>query len=145
MATNPNAQPSISLLIVEDCLLTSKSYATILSMQFPEVAVYTASNGTTGLELFKTHMPDIVITDYSMPDLDGRKMAVQIRAIKPESKLIVITGNQEELELLDILENTRTFDHVIVKPVDFQSFLAAITQCKDEIARYDSCPAGSAG
>ncbi len=138
MSTKPNRVPSISLLIVEDCEITSKCYSNVLTMLYPEVTFYTANNGTTGLELFKAHMPDIVVTDYNMPDMDGGQMAVHIRAIKPETKLIVITGDSDRLEEKDLGPNQSPFDHIIVKPIDFQRFIDVIKQCKDEIAQQAS-------
>lgn len=138
MIAKPNTIPSLSLLIVEDCKITLKCYCNILSMVCPEVTVYAASNGATGLELFKEHMPDIVITDLNMPEMDGRQMAGNIRAIKPETKLIVITGDIEMVEQKNLAEKESTFDHIIEKPIDFQSFFAAIKQCNDEIAQHGS-------
>jgi CheY-like chemotaxis protein len=105
-------------------------------MVCPEVTVYAASNGATGLEIFKEHLPDIVVTDLNMPEMDGRQMAGNIRAIKPETKLIIITGDKEKLEQNNLSEKEFTFDHIIGKPIDFPSFLAAIKQCNDEIALH---------
>jgi CheY-like chemotaxis protein len=138
MIAKPNAKPSISLLIVEDCKITLKCYCTLLSLACPGVTVYTASNGTTGLETFKTHLPDIVVTDLNMPEMNGRQMAGNIRAIKPDTKLIVITGDKEMVEKKDFAGNGFTFDHIIEKPIDFPSFFAAIKQCNDEIAQHGS-------
>jgi CheY-like chemotaxis protein len=107
-------------------------------MACPEVTVYTASNGTTGLDIFKAHMPDIVVTDLNMPEMDGMQMACNIRAIKPETKLIAITGDKEKIEQKYLADKEVTFDHVIEKPIDFQSFFAAIKLCIDEIAQHGS-------
>jgi CheY-like chemotaxis protein len=133
MTTEPNANPSISLLIVEDCSITLKCYANILSMQCPEVTVYTASNGITGLELFKAHMPDIVLTDLHMPEMDGRQMAENIRAIRPETKVIVLTGDKGRIETRNFAWDEAIFDHVLEKPINFQKLFAAINQCMDEV------------
>jgi CheY-like chemotaxis protein len=133
-----NAKSSISLLVVEDCNITLQSYSVLLSMQYPDVTVYTACSGTTGLELFKAHLPDIVLTDLHMPHMDGREMAGKIRAIKPDTKLIVITGDNEKLELKDLAEKKLTFDLIIEKPIDFQNFFGAISQCIDEISHHGS-------
>jgi len=132
MTTEPSANPSISLLIVEDCSITLKCYANILSMQCPEVTVYTASDGITGLELFKAHMPDIVLTDLHMPEMDGRQMAENIRAIRPETKVIILTGDKDRLG--NFAWNEVVFDHVLEKPINFQKLFAALNQCMDEIA-----------
>jgi len=138
MTPKPDAQPSISLLLVEDCEITLKSYTTVLSMLYPDVTVYTACNGTQGLELFKAHMPDIIITDLHMPEMDGRQMAENIRAIKPETKIIVVTGDSGRLEQMDLAENRFIPDHLFEKPIDLQNFFAAIKQCKEEIVRNKS-------
>ena len=50
--------------------------------------IYTAINGRLGLELFKEHTPDIVITDINMSKMCGEQMAENIRAIKPDTKII---------------------------------------------------------
>jgi len=134
MTTNPNLQPSISLLIVEDCEVTLKCYITVLSMLCPEVIVYSACNGTKGLELFKEHLPDIIVTDLHMPEMDGKQMAENIRAIKPETKIIILTGDIKRLEQMNLAGNEFIPDHLCKKPIDFESFFAAIKQCKDEIA-----------
>jgi len=138
MTTKPDARPSISLLIVEDCPHTLKSYGSILSMQCPEVTVYSASSGTAGLELFKAHMPDIVLTDLHMPEMDGRQMADNIRAIKPETKLIVLTGDKDRLEIKELAGKAVAFDHILEKPIDFQKLFAALNQCLNEIAQHGS-------
>jgi CheY-like chemotaxis protein len=138
MIAKPNVKPSISLLIVEDCKITLTCYRTVLSMACPEVTVYTASNGTKGLEIFKAHLPDIVVTDLNMPEMDGKQMAGNIRAIKPDTKLIVITGDKEMVEQKNLAEKEVTFDHIIEKPIDFQSFFAAIKLCNDDIAQHGS-------
>jgi len=83
-------------------------------------------------------MPDIVFTDFNMPEMDGRQMACKIRSIKPETKLIVITGDREKIEQKDLAENEVAFDHLIEKPIDFQRFIAAIKQCIDEIEQHGS-------
>jgi YesN/AraC family two-component response regulator len=84
--------PSISILMVEDevCFIT-------LAKKYPGFKLYQALDGKTGLELFKAHTPDIVITDLSMPEISGVQIAVKIREIKPDTKFIVITGNMEKL------------------------------------------------
>jgi len=107
-------------------------------MLYPDITVHTACNGTQGLELFKAHMPDIIITDLHMPEMDGRQMAENIRAIKPETKIIIVTGDSERLEQMDLAENRFIPDYLFEKPIDLQLFFAAIKQCKEEIALHGS-------
>jgi two-component system, chemotaxis family, chemotaxis protein CheY len=46
--------------------------------------VYESEDGATALEMYSHYVPDIVITDWSMPIFDGLELAQMIR--QPESK-----------------------------------------------------------
>ena len=59
------------------------------------VTVYSAINGQQGLELFKQHHPDIIITDISMAHMDGLSMAEAIREIDVETPIIFVTAYSE--------------------------------------------------
>jgi len=126
--------PSISILLVEDEELTLKPLTTILIKKFPHITLHTAINGKTGLELFKTYMPEIVITDINMPGMDGLQMTGKIRAIKPGTKFIVITSGTKELTLETSVEKEFKIDHYIVKPVSLAALFAAIEHCLDDVA-----------
>lgn len=125
--------PLISILLVEDEKDALELLITILTRKFPDVVLYSAMNGRMGLELFKTYTPDIVITDINMPEMSGLQMTDKIRIIKPDTKLIAITGKTGNLVLQDSAEKGVKFVHYIVKPVCFQELFAAIEQCYGEI------------
>ena len=122
----------ISTLLVEDDKKSLEILATILAKRFPNVVLYMASNGKAGLELFKAHTPDIVITDINMPELSGAQMANQIRAIKPEAKIIVLTADTGKVTLENFVGEGFEIDHFILKPVNFGLLFAAIEQCLGE-------------
>ena len=59
--------------------------------------VMVASGGKDGLELFRTallkNQPyEVVITDWSMPDIDGRDVARTIKTESPGTPIIMLTG-----------------------------------------------------
>lgn len=123
--TYPPHLRSISILLVEDEELALKSLAGVISRKYPHAVLHTAANGRNGLELFKLHTPEVVITDTNMPEMDGVKMAAEIRIIKPDTKFIAITG-----------ENDFGFEHCIVKPIVFHEMFRVIEQCLVEMERY---------
>jgi CheY-like chemotaxis protein len=61
---------------------------------------YEAEDGATALEMYSHYVPDIVITDWSMPIFDGLELAQMIR--QPESKgnpyapIIMLTAHSEK-------------------------------------------------
>jgi len=54
--------------------------------------VLTAADGRTGLELFAAHPVDVVILDYAMPQMDGGQVALQMRQIKPEVPILMLSA-----------------------------------------------------
>jgi len=52
----------------------------------------TAENASTGLELVKQKEFDLVFLDLKMPGMDGAELFHQIKTIKPEVLVIIITG-----------------------------------------------------
>jgi YesN/AraC family two-component response regulator len=141
MGHKTNSKKPISILFVEDDAMILELQVSVLIVRFPEVVLYTAVNGRLGLELFKTHTPDIVLTDINMSEMCGIQMSEHIRAIKPNTKIIAITGKSGEHGENGkfILRNSDgksvEFDHVIVKPVDLSELHAAIERCIGEIEK----------
>lgn len=139
MDLKSNSPPSISILFVEDDEIILNIQSSILAVIFPDAKLYTAINGRLGLELFKAHMPDIVLTDINMPEMCGVQMAENIRSIKPETEIIAITGRSGESSENKkyILRNSEgimvEFDHLVVKPVVISELCGVIEQCIGEI------------
>lgn len=55
--------------------------------------VFTAEDGPHGLEVFKKQSPEIVLLDVRMPGMDGVQVLERIRAIDPDSEVIIVTGH----------------------------------------------------
>lgn len=54
--------------------------------------VLVASNGEEGLRLFQEQKIYLVITDLSMPGMDGFQVMIELRAIDPKVKIIAHSG-----------------------------------------------------
>lgn len=64
------------LLLVEDNLELLHVLKNYFSKDY---AVITAENGRIGLELCKTHFPDLIVSDIMMPEMDGVQLCASIR------------------------------------------------------------------
>jgi YesN/AraC family two-component response regulator len=135
MEPKKNPKPSISVLFVEDDEYILELQASIIAAKFPEVMLYTATNGRLGLEYFKAHTPDIVITDINMSEMCGLQMSDKIRAIKPDTKFIAITGKSEKFVQQNSDDKEFEFDHIIIKPVYLSDLFAVVERCIDEITQ----------
>ncbi|MCP5464139.1 MAG: response regulator [Deltaproteobacteria bacterium] len=82
------------VLIVDDEETMREVIKDIISEsgQFTDVTLYTASNGLEGLEQFRAHKPEIIITDVMMPKMDGRDLVKTIRQENANIEFIVVTG-----------------------------------------------------
>lgn len=84
---------TLTVLYVEDEDEVRDQLKAFLQRRCQEV--FTAANGKKGLEAFKKHSPNIVITDILMPIMDGLKMAEYIQEISPHVPIIIITAFEE--------------------------------------------------
>src|ERR1044072_90292 len=73
----------ISILAVEDDKATREVLGMFINRKYPDILLYVAEDGISGIELFKAHFPEIVITDIVMPEMDGVGMSSKIKKIKP--------------------------------------------------------------
>jgi len=124
-----------TLLYVEDNVGLNNQ-ATILFQKIFET-VYSAYDGETGLALFKEHHPAIVITDITMPKMDGLSMAEAILHIDPDVKLIVTTAHDDH-DLLHRAIRVGVFDY-LAKPMRIENLVETLSRCsvilKEELHR----------
>ena len=58
--------------------------------------VRTVSDGLECLAVAQTFKPDIILLDIKMKRIDGDKIILDLLTLLPETKILVITGNQDE-------------------------------------------------
>ena len=74
-----------------------------------------ADDGDTGLALIKELKPDIVLTDVQMPAMDGIKMAEEVRALLPSTKIVFISG-YNDVDYLKSALQVHAIDYIF-KPI----------------------------
>jgi two-component system response regulator YesN len=121
--------------VVESEKISLDILSTVLKRKYPEFTIYSAMDGRAGLESFRVHKPDIVVTEIRIPELGGVQMVDEMRTILPGTKFIVITGDSERIECQESVGKGFQFDAYIVKPVAFQELFAAIERCFGELAK----------
>ena len=75
------------ILIVEDDDLVRNLLEELLSIDYE---VYTASNGLLGFETASEQMPDLILSDWKMPKMDGVELIQKIRATEEVRNIPVI-------------------------------------------------------
>ncbi len=94
----------------------------ILECHFKEV--YVAGDGEEGLERYREKNPDIVLSDISMPIMDGLEMSEAIKEINPKQLIALFTAFNEPEYLQRAAE--LGIDTYIMKPLDERQFFNSL-------------------
>jgi CheY-like chemotaxis protein len=89
--------------------------------------VLTARSGQAALELFASHPVDAVLLDFCMPDLSGEAVACDMKGVKPQVPIILLTA------YVSVPEKTmQLVDRVVVKAQHPSVLLHALAECLGE-------------
>ncbi|HVJ41837.1 MAG TPA: response regulator [Dongiaceae bacterium] len=113
----PNA--AYSILVVEDEFLLAAALSAALEDAGYQVTC--AANGREGLDQALLSPPDLIITDFMMPRMNGINMIERLRAAGLQLPIILLTAVPKEN-----LPNAARYDVVIGKPYDEQNLLHAV-------------------
>ena len=120
-----------SILYVEDNDLLRRDASNLLNKFFD--TVYIAVDGQDGLNTFKEYLPQIVITDIKMPNMDGIELARHIKDINHETKIIVMSAYDDTDKLLSFIE--LGIFRFLKKPVNINDFSDVVHLCIKEIKK----------
>src|SRR5262245_39098602 len=84
-----------SVMIVDDDRDLAEGLAELLEIHGYSVAV--ASNGREAVERFREASYDMTFMDVRMPVMNGVDCFFEIRKLKPEAKIVMMTGFKEEI------------------------------------------------
>lgn len=109
------------VLVIDDEPQILRALKTIL--QAKRFKVTTASRGEEGLTLAATQLPDVVILDLSLPDIDGFKVCEQLREWT-QVPIIVLSVRDSERDKVMALD--KGADDYLTKPFGIEELLARI-------------------
>jgi two-component system, NarL family, response regulator LiaR len=94
----------IKVLLTDDHGVVRQSLQAFLTLD-PEIEVVgTAENAAQTLELVKERQPDIVVLDLIIPGDDGIVTIAELRRLKPELKILVLTSYLDETNITQVLK-----------------------------------------
>lgn len=86
----------IKVLIADDHALVREGIAAFLKLSDEFEVVAEASDGLEAIEKTNKHQPDIVIMDINMPKLGGLEATIEIKKMRPETKVLVLTQYEDK-------------------------------------------------
>ena len=124
MVLPDKSHEAVSILYVEDEAEAREMVSSMLVRRNRGLRLLTGENGADGLRLFREHRPEIVITDISMPVMDGIQMSAQIKELAPDTIIIAVTAFSDTPFLMDAIEIG--FNHYVLKPIDYVTLFAVL-------------------
>ena len=122
----------LTLLYVEDDLNIQKQTVKYLKKFFASVSV--ASNGFKGLEIFEVNKFDLVITDLSMPKMDGIEFIEKIKEVDETQPIIITTAHNEADYMLSAMKSH--VDGYILKPLNFDELNFELYKIANRIQKF---------
>lgn len=114
----------MNILVVDD--ESALRYIVRKHLQRLGHAVSEAENGLTAWEMFQRARPDMVITDWNMPEMNGADLIRHIREAGPNpyTYIIMVTARDERAELLR--DSLTVPDDYLAKPLDADELIARV-------------------
>lgn len=115
------------ILLVDDEDAVLRLLEAVLAIDHHEVT--TARDGNLAIAAVTNGTFDLVVTDLVMPDKEGLETIIEIRRLKPELKIIAMSGGgrgsaDDYLEMAAVLGASKT----LAKPFSSHELLAAVTE-----------------
>src|SRR3989339_1490227 len=90
------------VMVVDDDPIMHRLFQRMLEKEYE---VKTASSGFEAIELFKKETFDVVFLDVMMPQMDGVETLKNLKAIRPETTVVMMTGftvDDKDKESMDL-------------------------------------------
>ncbi|MFM2067535.1 MAG: hypothetical protein RLZZ584_2444 [Pseudomonadota bacterium] len=129
------------VLVVDDDPVVGKSFNRVLNAK--GYAVITAHNAAQALEEIRKSEVDLVVTDIRMPGMDGLELAETVRARRPWTPVMIITGYGTAAdEVRARAAGVTSFLHKPLSPDQIEGCTAeAIAAATTAAAELDAAPA----
>ncbi len=114
-----------TILVIEDEAQTREIFSRCLN--FEGFLVLAAESGTRGVQLAKSHIPDLIVCDIMMPDMDGYQVLSTLHQ-DPKTAAIPFIFLTAKVTMADLRQGMELgADDYLTKPCTVEHLLAAIT------------------
>lgn len=114
----------ITVLLVDDHKVVRQGVRAFLEAHTEFIVVGEAESGTAAIELAEEYIPDVVLMDLIMPEMDGVEATRQVKNISPRTKVVVLTSYHDDEHIFPAMEAGAT--SYILKDVDMEELAEAI-------------------
>jgi len=115
---------NLTILFVEDDEITRNELSQFLGTFFPKII--SAVDGKEAVEKYNNNKIDLLLTDITLPKLNGMELIAQIRSRDSSIPILVISAHREPSYFLDSIKYG--VDGYLLKPFDLEQFLAVVSK-----------------
>jgi NarL family two-component system response regulator LiaR len=94
----------ISVLLVDDHSMVRQGVRAFLVTQADITVVGEAGSGEEAIKLAAQHVPDVVLMDLIMPNMDGVEATRRVKQVSPRSQVVVLTSYHEDEHIFPALK-----------------------------------------
>ncbi len=104
------------IVVVDDEKMVTSAFKTLLKVEGLSDAVF-FNNPEEAVEYLKTETPDIIISDFIMPEMNGLEFLTQAKKMYPEVSMILLTGYADKENAIKAINEIGLYKY-IEKPWD---------------------------
>jgi len=127
---------NLSVLLVEDEHHLAQLLEDAIGSHFKTFSL--AHDGQEGLEAARLHQPDMVITDITMPNMNGLEMSAHLHEEHPDLPIVILSAYSEKEYLLEAIDIGIT--KYLIKPFDPDELLDILCQLAQKINQTHYIP-----
>jgi DNA-binding NarL/FixJ family response regulator len=95
---------TMRVLVLDDHVMFAESLARVLRDEHDIEVVAITGRLAEALDAARREQPDVVVLDFLLPDCELAQAAIELRAVVPEVKLLVVTAYNDDAALLAALQ-----------------------------------------
>ena len=114
-----------SILLVDDEHDILSALGEVLRREFGGVTVHTADSGPGALDVLARHPPDVILSDYRMPQMNGIEFLQRARQVAPSASQMLITAYPDLQVAVDAIDKAG-IEGFFVKPLNLLQLLDTV-------------------
>jgi two-component system sensor histidine kinase/response regulator len=128
MTQRITSEPARVLLVDDDQALLD-ALPNLIGLRIPGTIVDVCDSAPQAAQQVRSNDYDAIITDIKMPVMDGLTLLSEVRSVRPDTPVLLLTGHGEHDLTIQALRRG-AFDF-LVKPIDREYFTAALSRALD--------------